>query len=52
MESVKIGPYTFEFLPDGDDPGTGLLRISSSSDTSDDLQTTAEEFQEFEQEVS
>jgi len=25
--SFLIGPLSFEYLPDGDDPGTGLLRI-------------------------
>jgi hypothetical protein len=27
MRSFLIGPLSFEYLPDGDDPGTGLLRI-------------------------
>ena len=27
MIAFLIGPLSFEYLPDGDDPGTGLLRI-------------------------
>ena len=27
MRAFLIGPLSFEYLPDGDDPGTGLLRI-------------------------
>ena len=28
MTSFLIGPLRFQYLPDGDDPDTGLLRIS------------------------
>lgn len=39
-DKVKIGPFTFSFLPDGDDPGVGIVevwygidRLTSWSDT-------------------
>lgn len=27
MIDFRIGPFRFQYLPDGDDPGVGLLRI-------------------------
>lgn len=29
--SVTVGPFSFEFLPDGDDPGTGCVRFWTAS---------------------
>jgi hypothetical protein len=33
QDSVKVGPFLFEFLADGDDPrpGTGAVRLSTDS---------------------
>ncbi len=32
MVAFRLGPVLFEYLPDGDDPGTGWLRVTLDDD--------------------
>jgi hypothetical protein len=52
-DSVTIGPYTFAYIADGDDPGTGWLRVSADEfRVCDDMQTDRDEFDRFTQAAS
>lgn len=46
MSAFLIGPLVFEYLPDGDDPGTGLLRIQLDGQTVE-LECSREQYDEF-----
>jgi len=41
-----IGPVGFQYLPDGDDPGTGLLRITLDG-VEVELSCSREQWDEF-----
>ena len=49
--TLRIGPLTFTFLPDGDDPGEGRIRIATAFQTTE-LQATARDWQRFRAEAN
>lgn len=49
MRSFLIGPVSFEYLPDGDDPGVGLMRITLEGDQVE-LGCSLEQWDEFAEE--
>lgn len=50
MTCFRIGPFLFQWLPDGDDQGVGLARISLDGDQVE-LQCGRDEWDEFAEEA-
>lgn len=44
---VQLGTFAFSYIPDGDDPAQGWLRIVHHQDTLTAVQTTRQEWQQF-----
>lgn len=42
-----LGPWTFRWYPDGDDPGVGTVKISNESYVFAEFQTTLLEWRAF-----
>lgn len=46
MVDFRLGPFRFQFLPDGDDQGFGLMRVTLNGEQTD-LACTRDDWDEF-----
>ena len=51
MRDFRIGPFRFQYLPDGDDPGVGIVRISIADVVQCEIQCSRDEWDEFAEEA-